>query len=407
VAVVGIGADGPAGLSAAAREHVAAAEVLAGGRRHLSYFPDWTGERLVINANISHFIARLRETYPMRKTVVLASGDPLFYGIGRALVESLPKDDLLFFPQVSSMQLAFAQLRESWEDACTVSLHGRDLAMLLPAVQRRESKIAVFTDSVNDPAAIAALLIQHGFGDDYTLCVCENLAGPEERISRLSPREAMGRQYAPLNVVVLLRRLGADHMKRMPLLGLRESAFRHRSERQGIITKRGPRLLALAALELYSGDIMWDIGAGSGSVSIEAARLAPALNVFPVERDPSALENLRENIAAFQLERVHLVAGEAPEALVDLPDPDAVFVGGSGGKLTEILAAVANRLKPGGRLVLNCITIETYTRSWSWLSERGWQPEATSVQLAHSRSLGPLHCFEPESLLFIVRAQRQ
>jgi precorrin-6Y C5,15-methyltransferase (decarboxylating) len=152
--------------------------------------------------------------------------------------------------------------------------------------------------------------------------------------------------------------------------------------------------------------VLWDIGAGSGSVSIEAARLSPTLRVFAIERSPEALCHIEANCRTFGMGRIELVAGEAPAALAKLPDPNAVFLGGSGGRLDEILAAVAARLRPGGRFVMNSITLENFGRAWDWLGERGWKPEATSVQLSRTRPLGSLHCFEPEHPIVILHARK-
>jgi precorrin-6Y C5,15-methyltransferase (decarboxylating) len=405
--VVGIGHDGPAGLSAEARAHLAAARALAGGRRHLDFFPEWQGERIVIDADLAAAVGRLRERYLSAKTVVLASGDPLFYGIGRVLLEVIPREDLVFLPQVSSVQLAFARVKETWHDARVVSLHGRPLEALRPAVAAREAKIAVLTDGGNHPAAIADFLRRQGAGADYALWVCENLGGPDERVSRHAPARMNEEAFSPLNVVVLLREDSAPpRSEDLPLLGIPESALLHRAGPRGLITRREVRLLALCYVELYPNDVLWDIGAGSGSVSVEAARLSAGLRAFAMERDAEAFWQLQANVARLGAERVRAVHAEAPDGLADLPDPDAVFVGGSGGRLRDILEVVVRRLKPGGRVVVNCITLENLARAWDGLREQGLEPQATSVQLAHSRPLGSLHSLEPESLIFIVRARK-
>ncbi len=190
----------------------------------------------------------------------------------------------------------------------------------------------------------------------------------------------------------------------LPLLGLPEAAFQHRgSEDGGLITKRAVRMQALCELQLLAGDVFWDVGAGSGSVAIEAARLAPSLDVYAIEKAP---QELRENLRRFDLTNIHLIHGIAPEILIDLPDPDAVFIGGSGGWLVPILEHVTHHLNSGGRLVVSCITLETLSTAWNWLSERGLQPQATSLQLAHSRPLGSLHCLEPEHPIFLVRVKK-
>jgi precorrin-6Y C5,15-methyltransferase (decarboxylating) len=406
--VVGIGHDGPAGLSPEARAHVAAARVLAGGRRHLDFFPDWHGDKVVIDANLETVVGQLRERYRREKTVVLASGDPLFYGIGRVLLEALPRRDLVFLPHVSSVQLAFARLKEPWHDATVVSLHGRPLGALLPALQARAAKIAVLTDARNHPAAIADLLRRQDAAEDYALWVCENLGGPDERLSRHAPGGLHAETFSPLNVVVLLREPEPPAAaEAVPLLGIPESALLHRPGPRGLITRREVRLIALCHLELRPDDVLWDVGAGSGSVSLEAARLSPRLRAFAVERDADAFRQLDANAQRLGAGRVRLVRGEAPEAFTDLPDPDAVFIGGSGGRLVEILESAVRRLRPGGRVVLDCITLENFARAWEWLREHGLGPAATSVQLAHSRPLGRLHALEPDNPIFILRARQR
>jgi precorrin-6Y C5,15-methyltransferase (decarboxylating) len=406
--VIGIGQEGPLGLGREARAHIERAEVLAGGRRHLELFPGWGGERIRIEGSLDEVVKRLQAAYPSRKTVVLASGDPLYFGIGRVLLDAIPRDDLVFFPHVSSVQLAFAAVKETWNDARVISLHGRPMHSLLPALHEGAAKIAVFTDAANDPPAIAAFLSAQGFGDDYALWVCENLGGPSPRVTSWTAASIEGHSFGPLNVVVLLReKLDVETAAReAPLLGIPETALLHRAEKRGLITKREVRLIALSYLELHRGDVFWDVGAGSGSVAIEAARLAPSLRVFAVEKERLALQQLHENACRFSLPGLRIIEGEAPEILEDLPDPDAVFIGGSGGRLQELIAAAGTRLKTGGRIAINCITVENFARGWSCLGDRGLLPQATSVQLAHTRPLGSLHCLEPESPIFILRAKK-
>ncbi len=409
--VVGIGPDGAAGLSAEARGHVTTARVLAGGHRHLDYFPEWGGTRIPLGSDVEEFVDRLRACYTAEKTVVLASGDPLFYGIGGALLRAIPRENLVFLPQVSSVQLAFARVKETWHDARVVSLHGRPLECLRPALLAREAKIAVLTDGINHPGAIAEWLRELGVAEEYALWVCENLGGPDERVSLHPAGRLSGETFSPLNVVVLVREVGTPGRKRqqheaLPLLGLPEGQLLHRAGPRGLITRREVRLLALCSLELHPGDVLWDVGAGSGSVALEAARLSPELQVFALERDAEEYRRLEANTVALGLGRVRAIHAEAPHGTADLPDPDAVFVGGNGGRLLDILDMALSRLRPNGRLVLNCIALETLSGAWEWLRSRGLEPDVTSVQLAHSRPLGCLHALEPDNLIFILRVRK-
>ncbi len=403
--VIGIGQDGPAGLSAASRASLAQAEVLAGGHRHLAFFPEFTGRRIVIEGDIPAMIAQLRECYPRARTVVLASGDPLFFGIGAALVEAFPRTDLTFIPHVSSIQLAFAAIGEPWHDARIESLHGRPLESLLAAIADRPRKLALFTDGRNHPARIAEFLAGRGYGEGTTYWVAEELGGPAERVTSWTACSIRGQEFSPLNVLIVL---GAnspkdDAVRSVPLLGIPDDAVAHAGLRRGMITKREVRLVSLVALELRPCDVVWDIGAGSGSVSLEAARLSPALRVFAVERSAEAFDILHANLCRFGLPNVNALRGEAPDVFDQLPDPTAVFIGGSGGRLAEIIARATQRLARGGRMVMNCITVENFTQGWNSFRDSGLDPSVTTVQLTRTRPLADLHAFEPDSPIYVLR----
>jgi precorrin-6Y C5,15-methyltransferase (decarboxylating) len=402
--VIGIGHDGAAGLSQEALTHIHQAQVLAGGARHLAFFPDWQGEKVVIDADLKRVIEQLKVACQRAKTVVLASGDPLFYGIGNTLAAHFPPEGLCFLPHVSSIQLAFARLKTSWHDAEVVSLHGRPMASLLPALNRHAAKIALFTDAANHPAAIAQFLLAHGY-ENYDLWVCEELGGAAERVTCWALADLNETDFSPLNVVILRRQGEASTatVDNLPLMGLPEQCLAHRA---GMITKREIRLLTLGYLGLHASEVLWDVGAGSGSVALEAARLSSTLRIFAIERDENAFGHIVTNVQTLATPHVQPVHGEAPEAFASLPDPDAVFIGGSGGHLTNILAAVMERLRPGGRVVMNCITLENFTLGWTLLQHDHWQVDATSVQLSHTQPLGSVHRFVSDSPIFIIQATK-
>ncbi len=400
--VIGIGHDGVAGLSQEALQHINQAEVLAGGVRHLAFFPDWQGQTVVIDADLEHVMQQLKVHAQQAKTVVLASGDPLFYGIGRTLTKHFPSESLCFLPHLSSVQLAFARLKTSWHDAQVVSLHGRPMESLLPALSQHAAKIALFTDHANHPAAIARFLLTHGY-EHYDLWVCEELGGTAERVTQWKLQDIEKKSFSPLNVVVLIRRGDAPTSTGLPLIGLPEQSLAHRD---GMITKREIRLLTLGYLALHDGEVFWDVGAGSGSVALEAARLSASLRIFAIEKAEIAFGHIVANVQILALPHVQPIHGEAPEAFSALPDPHAVFIGGSGGRLPDIAATVAERLRPGGRLVMNCITLENFTLGWNLLQTDDWQVEATSVQLSHTQPLGSMHRFASDSPIFILQATK-
>lgn len=409
IVVIGMGGDGPKGLSREALERIETAKVLAGGRRHLAFFENGSQERIVIDSDIDGLIETLRTVSLKKEVVVLASGDPLFLGIGRALLKAFSPDELLFFPRPSSIALAFARVKQTWDDARVVSLHGRPLESLLPDLSARRSKIAVLTDSTNTPGAIADLIVKLGLAEEYEMWVCENLEAPDEQVSRLRIPDVKAKTFSPLNVVVLLRldvETGSSTSSTVPIVGLPDESIQHASGPRGMITKREIRLISLAYLELRPFDVLWDVGAGSGSIAVEAARLSPGLSVFAVEKNPVSFEDILINSQRFEATGIRPILGEAPEAFNGLPDPNAIFIGGSGGRFREIALRALERLQPGGRIVANCVAIETFSLAWRIFHDHGLEAQATSAQFSRSAPLGRLHRFEPENPIFVLRATK-
>jgi precorrin-6Y C5,15-methyltransferase (decarboxylating) len=391
-----VSAEGASGLTPAWRQRVEAAEVLAGGERHLGYFPHFAGERLPIRHGLDPWIEAVAAAAEIgRRVVVLASGDPLFYGIGTRLVRRLGSEQVEIHPQASSLQLAFARVGISWEDAVWVSLHARPFEQLRK-VLGRSAKIGVLTDGCRTPEAICRWLVETGV-DEYEVAVLENLGSPEERLVRGRPDALVGERFAPLNVLLLLRR--ADWLPPArgegALLGTPEEAFAHRRTGEGLITKSEVRAVTLARLQPLPTDVVWDIGAGSGAVSIEWGRLLTQGLVYAIERAPAVFSQLQENLRHHRAYNVIPIQDEAPQCLAGLPDPDGVFIGGSGGKLAPIFREALRRLRPGGRLVANLILLEHVAEAQELIRSMGLSADLVWLSVARGRPLAGKTCLEP------------
>ncbi|MBQ0882689.1 precorrin-6y C5,15-methyltransferase (decarboxylating) subunit CbiE [Streptomyces sp. RT42] len=339
ITVVGMGAGAPPGADVAA-----GAELVVGGRRHLDAvrLPEGT-ERVVLGALAPALDTVAEYVSEGRPVTVLASGDPGFFGIVRVLAERFGAQRLDVRPGVSSVAAAFARVGLPWDDAVVASAHGRDLRTAVNLC-RAHPKVAVLTGPGAGPAELGAALRT----DARVLVVASALGSGEERVERVTPAEAAGRDWgAAVSVVLCLdeaRALGPVRSVAGPRAGaagwaLEESAFAHRDS---MITKFEVRALALARLGPRPGDLVWDVGAGSGSVAVECARLGAA--VTAVEKTPDGVERVRANAAAHGVD-VRVVHGAAPAALSRLDDPDAVFVGGGGRELPAIVAACARRAR--------------------------------------------------------------
>lgn len=395
VVVIGVGGEGPAGLPEATLQRTAAADVLIGGKRLLAHWPDHPGEALPIGAGLAGIVARIRERGDNEAIVVLVSGDPLFYGIAATLRRELPDDAFEIVPSVTSLQAAFARAGIDWGDAALVSAHARPLAEVV-SWARHAPKLGVLTDAQNAPGAIAQALLDAGLPDCRAV-VAENLGMPNERITDARLRGLPGQDFGPLNVLLLVQ--DANWHPAPSFAPRSEDAYHHHRE---LITKRDVRALALARLALRETDTVWDIGAGSGAVSVEMAELAWRGQVFAVERDPKNLRHIRDNRRQYGTLNVEIVPGAAPEALAGLPAPDAVFIGGSGGRMAAILAHIAGVVSPGCRVVACLVTLNTLTATYDAMRGLGWKPALTQISVAHARPIAEHVRLAPENPVFIL-----
>lgn len=405
--VVGIGLDGADGLIESVRQLVENTALLVGSDRHLSYFPNYSGQKLVLG-DFSEAITQIRSRITDHGyIVVLVTGDPLFFGLGRLLLTQLPAEKLTFHPHLSAVQLAFNSIKVPWQDAKIISAHGRSLDELITALQQGTDKIAVLTDGTNTPSAIARLLLALDLPSNYQFWVCENLGDQTERVQSGNITEILEQTFAPLNVVVLIR---ADSeqldLATLPTFGLPDQTFLSFSDRPGLMTKREVRLLVLGELSLKPGQIIWDIGAGTGSVSIEIARLFPTSKIYAIEKTAAGTTLIQQNCRRFQVENVISIHGTAPEILRDLPMGDRIFIGGSGGNLSQILDT-CSRLSPGAVIVLALATLEHLNIALTWLKNSdSWHYQLLQVQLSRSIPVAQLTRFSPLNPVIILTATR-
>ncbi|MGW4234596.1 precorrin-6y C5,15-methyltransferase (decarboxylating) subunit CbiE [Streptomyces sp. NPDC004980] len=353
VSVVGIGADGWAGLPDTARSALLEAEVLIGGERQLDLLPSvCTGRRVAWPSPLRPAVRGLLAAHTGSRIAVLASGDPMFYGIGRALTEELGAGVPRVLPHPSSVSYACARLGWPVEDTETVTLVGRPTARLAAALHDGRRLLVLSADAAT-PAAVAALLREHGFGPSR-MRVLEQLGGTAEDCLDGTADTWAHPSGDPLNVIAVDCLATPDTLRLGAVPGLPDEAYEH----DGQLTKRHVRAATLGVLAPAPGELLWDIGGGSGSIAVEWLRTRPSCRAITVERDPERARRIARNADRLGVPALRVVTGRAPEALAGLPVPDAVFIGG-GLTVPGLLDACWDALPAGGRLVANTVTMES------------------------------------------------
>jgi len=352
LSIVGIGEDGVTGLKPAARGLIEAAEIVFGGRRHLTLAAPLI--RGAARPWPSPFDGAAEEVsrHRGRQVCVLASGDPFHYGVGAVLARHVDPREMIVLPAPSAFSLAAARLGWSLPQTVLLSLHGRTLDLIRPHLQPA-ARILALTSDGDVPAAVAKILATSGFGASR-LIVLENLGGPQESIHSATAAAFDLGKVDPLNTLAIEVEAAADARVIARMAGLPDDSFEH----DGQITKREIRAVILSSLSPRRGELLWDIGAGSGSVAIEWLLADPTMRAIAVERRADRAARIRRNAAAFGVPGLDIVEGSAPASLAGLPPPDAVFVGG-GASDSGVLDAAARALRSGGRLVVNAVTLET------------------------------------------------
>lgn len=391
--VVGIGDDGLAGIGAGARTLIETAELLVGGERHQAMVPATGAERLTWAGGVHKAVGEI-EKWRGRRVVVLATGDPMWFGGGANLARHFGPEDMTVISHPGAFSLAAARMLWPIADVVTVNVHSRPLEALGLHLQPGARLIALSRDG-ETPAQVAAYLVERGFGLS-TLSVLEHLGGPHERrIEGVAERWSVPRT-ADLNTIAIECRPGPYARVLPPVPGLADELF----ESDGKITKREVRAQTIAALAPLPGQVLWDVGAGSGSVAIEWLRTAPAYRIpgrgearaFAVEQDEGRCARIARNAAALGVPKLAIVRGSAPAALAALPAPDTVFVGG--GLTGEgLLEACFDALSAGGRLVANAVTLEGTARLVAFRAAVGGT--LTRLAVARAEPVGGLTAFRP------------
>jgi precorrin-6Y C5,15-methyltransferase (decarboxylating) len=378
LAVVGIGEDGVEGLTPAARRLVAQAALVVGGKRHLALAGPLKVETMIWPSPIENALDVI-ETHRGRSVCVLASGDPFFFGVGAMLMRRFPADEMTSIPSPSAFALAAARLGWSQQDCALLTLHGRPLEAIIPHLQPGTRILALSWDDAT-PAKLAALLTARGMGRSR-LTICEAMGGLSERIRTTEAHDFALDNIAALNTIALevLPEHGARVLPRTA--GLPDEWFEH----DGQITKREIRAMTLSSLAPRRGQVLWDVGSGSGSVAIEWMLADPANSAVAIEARHDRAQRIARNALSFGVPGLYVVTGEAPHVFADLAPPDAIFIGG-GASAPGMIDRAYGALSAGARLVVNAVTLETQAACVDWRAR--WGGELVQIAVAHAEPVG-------------------
>ena len=402
VTIIGMGLT-PRDLTAEHLKIIEEADILMGGKRLLDHFAQCSARKKTIDKNLKGVIDFIKYRMASQSIVVLASGDPLFFGIGARLVDALGAENVVIYPNISSVAAAFARVKEPWSNVRVVSLHGRNNEGVLLKALEKENVVAVFTDPKNNPARLAQRLIEEDF-INFKVCVLESLGTTEERFNWYRPDQAAGMVFAEPNLVILKR--SSEDLKWMnPIhLGLPDNYYHHQ---QGLITKSEIRAIALSKLRLLKNHVLWDLGAGSGSISIEASLLVPSGKVFALEKKSERIQQIEINKHRFGVRNLEVVNAVLPEGLERLPHPDRIFIGGGGRDLQKIINAAATFLKPGGLVVVNTVLMQTMQTATETLQALDFKTNIVQVQISRSRGMPWGDRLEAQNPVWIITGIRK
>ncbi|MDM8515005.1 precorrin-6y C5,15-methyltransferase (decarboxylating) subunit CbiE [Desulfobacterales bacterium HSG16] len=404
VAVIGMGVN-EQDLTSRHMKLIENAEILIGAKRFLDIFAGKDCLTKELNKDIKGIVEYIKSWKDRKSIVVLASGDPLFFGIGQSLINNLGPGNVTIYPNVSTISLAFAKIKESWNDARIISIHGRFKTNELLNVFSREDKIAILTDPENDPARLASFLIEHQI-TDFNMCVFEKLGTPDEHVEWYDPNVAVSRKFLHPNVVILRRTSPRQDSAGKIYPGMSEKAYDHK---KGLITKAEVRAVSIAKLKLNSTDYhVWDLGAGSGALGIEVSMFVPLGRVISVEKNPERISDIENNRKRFGVNNLEIVQASLPDCLKNLSStkPDRIFIGGGGRDLCAIIKAAAAYLNPGGIMVVNTVIIKNVDTAMSAMQELDFDTRIVQVQVSRGKQMASGHRMEALNPVWIISGKK-
>lgn len=401
VAIIGMGLS-PEDLTARHRQIIESADVLVGGQRLLDFFPACAARKQPIDKNIANAVEFIKDRMATESVVVLASGDPLFFGIGSILTRALGPENVVIYPNISSVAAAFARIKEPWSHVRVVSLHGRKNDQELFSALDEGRVVAVFTDPARNPSWIAQRMLTQDLADT-TMCVLESLGTGAERFGWYNPEQAVEMAFSEPNLVILKPGAGPKPVVKTPHLGIPDQLFEHE---MGLITKSEIRAISLAKLQVLPDHVLWDLGAGSGSVAVEASLLARQGRVIAVEKNPARIEQIKINKQRFGANNLQIVQAVLPDGLSGLEQPDRIFIGGGGRNLKEIIQAGVAALKPNGLIVINTVLLPNVLSAMETLEALGLQTSMVQAQISHSRKMPWAERLEAQNPVWIVSGMR-
>ncbi len=381
-------------------------DVIIAGDRHLAMF-DWTGiEKIPIKSSIKSIVNIIKEKMDTNKIVVLASGDPLFYGIGSTLVRYFDKEQINIHSNISSVSAAFAAIKEPWHDVTIISCHGKHNQPFPFATLAGKNKIAFLTDPENNPQYIASQLVKYNLLD-FQFCVLENIGDKKkERVTWFENPELIKIQNFAQPNIVILKKGKEEKINFQTHIGIEDSEFKHS---KGLITKSEIRSVTLSKLKLTKKDhLLWDIGSGSGSLGIEAALQIPEGYVYAMEKNQARTLDIAYNIKKFNCQNIEVLNTVFPEGIDDEIQeiPDRIFIGGSGKQLEQIIKFCCEKLAPSGIIVINTVVIQNFQSALDILKQLNFNPQTIQIQISRSRTMPFGDRFEALNPVWIISGSK-